>query len=78
MFTLLGQVSDASSGGVVGLAWLALIAVAYFLPTICAQSRGHRNTMPIFILNLFLGWTGLGWIIALVWAFTADQSRRAP
>jgi len=28
------------------------------------------NMDAILILNLFLGWTFLGWVIALVWAFT--------
>jgi hypothetical protein len=26
--------------------------------------------MAIFLLNLLLGWTALGWIAALVWSFT--------
>jgi hypothetical protein len=24
--------------------------------------------MPIALLNLFLGWTFIGWVVALVWA----------
>lgn len=44
----------------------------YFLPTIVALVRHKRNTLSIFLLNLFLGWTLAGWIIALVWASTVD------
>ena len=44
----------------------------YFLPTIVASSNKKKNTGAIFILNLFLGWTFLGWIIALIWAVTVD------
>jgi hypothetical protein len=44
----------------------------YFLPTIVALVRHKRNTLSIFLLNLFLGWTLVGWIIALVWASTVD------
>ena len=41
-------------GTLVGLAFsLALL----FLPTLVAKSRNHPNTLPIFLLNLFLGWT---------------------
>lgn len=40
----------------------------YFLPTIVAQFRGHRSVGAVCALNLFLGWTGLGWVVALVWA----------
>jgi hypothetical protein len=44
----------------------------YFLPTIVALVRHKRNTVSILLLNLFLGWTLVGWIIALVWASTVD------
>ncbi len=44
----------------------------YFLPTIVALVRHKRNTLSILLLNLFLGWTLIGWIIALVWASTVD------
>ncbi len=44
----------------------------YFLPSIVAAGRGHRQRDPIIILNLFLGWTLIGWVVALVWSFTTD------
>lgn len=44
----------------------------YFAPTIVALARHKRNTLSIFLLNLFLGWTLIGWIIALVWASTVE------
>ena len=44
----------------------------YFAPTLLALVRHKRNTLSIFLLNLFLGWTLIGWIIALVWASTVD------
>ncbi|MFA5056470.1 MAG: superinfection immunity protein [Opitutaceae bacterium] len=46
--------------------------VLYFLPAGIAIRRSHRNDLAIFVLNLFLGWTFLGWVVALVWAFTND------
>jgi len=46
--------------------------VLYFLPAIIAAVRGKRDTLAIFLLNLFLGWTFVGWIVALVWAVKAD------
>jgi hypothetical protein len=45
--------------------------VLYFLPAIVASRRKHHNSGAIFALNLLLGWTVLGWIVALVWACTA-------
>lgn len=51
-----------------------LIAGAlYFLPSIVASHRDHHNTSAIVLLNLFLGWTFVGWVVALVWAATAVQ-----
>lgn len=42
--------------------------VMYFLPSIIAVIRSKRDLLSIFLLNFFLGWTMIGWIIALVWA----------
>lgn len=47
----------------------ALLAI-YFAPTIVAAYAKHRNGTAIFVLNLFAGWTFVGWLVALVWAFT--------
>ncbi|MFS2317781.1 superinfection immunity protein [Maricaulis sp. D1M11] len=46
-----------------------------FLPTLIALIRGHHNTFAIFLTNLLLGWTGIGWIVALIWSFTAKRRR---
>ena len=49
-----------------------LIALAfYFLPTIIANSRNVHSRGGILMLNLFLGWTFIGWVVALNWALTA-------
>lgn len=45
----------------------------FFLPTIIAVARGH-NTLAIFLLNFFFGWTVIGWFWALIWAVT-DRPR---
>ncbi len=46
--------------------------VMYFLPTIIALARSKRDIMAILLLNLFLGWSVIGWIVALVWALKTD------
>lgn len=46
--------------------------VMYFLPSIIALLRGKRDTLAIFLLNLFLGWSVIGWVVALVWAAKND------
>jgi hypothetical protein len=59
-------------GGVGGLVIVLLAGALYFLPTFVGQSK--RNAGAIFILNLLLGWTLIGWVAALVWAMTVDPS----
>jgi hypothetical protein len=46
--------------------------VMYFIPSIVALARNKRDTLLIFLLNLFLGWSIIGWVIALVWALRSD------
>lgn len=59
-----------------GLTWPILLGL-YFAPAIVAACREHRSQGAVFALNLFLGWTFIGWVIALVWALTY-QGERVP
>jgi hypothetical protein len=43
----------------------------YFLPALIAGHRHLPERTAITMLNLFFGWTCIGWIIALIWAITA-------
>jgi hypothetical protein len=54
---------------------IALLSFLYLLPFAIALGRGRTNTGAIFALNVFLGWTLLGWVVALVWAVAHDQVR---
>jgi hypothetical protein len=47
---------------------LAIITLGYMLPFSVALLRDQRNKLAIFLLNFFLGWTFIGWVVALVWA----------
>ncbi|MCK9615977.1 MAG: superinfection immunity protein [Candidatus Omnitrophica bacterium] len=47
---------------------IVLIFALYFLPTLIAFLRQHKNKLAIFLLNLLLGWTVLGWVVSLVWS----------
>jgi len=44
----------------------------YFLPAIIAAVRHTHNAAGILLLNLFFGWTGVGWIILLVMALVSQ------
>jgi hypothetical protein len=45
----------------------------YFLPTIIAFRRDRHNKGAILVLNLFLGWSVIGWVISMVWAVSSSQ-----
>lgn len=49
-----------------------LILVIYFIPAITGYASKKKNKQAILVLNFFLGWSIIGWIIALVWATTKD------
>lgn len=57
--------------------FLILLAL-YLLPTIIAMSRRHLNAGAILALNLLLGWTLLGWVLALVWSLTNSTTSHIP
>lgn len=63
----MGNISIEGSG------WIMLgLAVAYLFPTIVALVRRQSITVVILV-NLFLGWTAIGWIIALWLAKATDK-----
>ncbi|MCU0653584.1 MAG: superinfection immunity protein [Candidatus Pacebacteria bacterium] len=55
-----------------------LFLSVYFLPTLVAIIRGKRNIGAIFVLNLLLGWSFIGWVLALVWALVRDTDPSNP
>lgn len=56
--------------GLIALFLVIGALILYFLPANIAGMRHHRNAGAITVLNLFLGWTFIGWVAALVWACT--------
>ena len=52
---------------------ITLLSLFYFFPFAIAFNRRRANTGAIFALNLFLGWSLIGWVVALVWALKEEQ-----
>ena len=50
----------------------------YFVPTIVALSRKHLQKTAIILLNIFLGWTFIGWVVALVWSVMRTNNPQNP
>ena len=45
---------------------VAIVSAGYMLPWAIAAVRGNRNAWAVFWVNLLLGWTVVGWVVALV------------
>ncbi|MFV7440830.1 superinfection immunity protein [Pseudomonas vlassakiae] len=60
-------------GKLIVFSGLISVPLLYMLPTIEAKLRGHTNIASIALVNLFLGWSLIGWVVALVWAFKKPE-----
>lgn len=45
---------------------VAIVTAGYMLPWAIAAVRGNANTGAVFWVDLLLGWTVVGWVVALV------------
>ena len=75
--SVISAASDAGAG-LGALILFLLIAAAYFAPTIVAVVRHHHQTGSIVVINLLLGWTFVGWVVALAMACGAVRAPGAP
>jgi hypothetical protein len=56
---------------------VVVLLALYFAPTFVAFSRGHPHAASVLVLNLFLGWTLVGWVVSLAMAVSGFERRRA-
>ena len=49
------------------------IIILSFIPSFIAYKRNHIQKTAILLLNIFLGWTFIGWVVALIWATLKDK-----
>lgn len=55
---------------------IATLACFYFIPTIIALIRNHESGVAILVVNALLGWTLVGWVVALAWSVKAQQTKQ--
>jgi hypothetical protein len=55
-----------------GLALVVLTLLIYFIPTLVSGARGCKAHGGIVVVNIFLGWTFIGWVVALAWAASGE------
>lgn len=63
-------------GMAVGMVSAVVGTLIYFLPAFLA--RGKKSFFPILMVNIFLGWSGVGWLVALIWSLGADGRQSRP
>ncbi len=63
---------------VAGFAALIFVLFIYLIPWIVAASREHPHKASIAIVNIFFGWTLLGWVACLAWAVGNKMPERDP
>lgn len=74
----MGDVVLASgSDGATGIVILLFLLSAYVLPGIIASARKNPNSGSVWVINIFLGWTFIGWIVALAMAFGGNAPKAA-
>jgi hypothetical protein len=59
-----------------GIIIIFIALYIYFIPAIIG--RKHDDATAIAVLNLFLGWTLVGWVLALLWASTSQPKAVKP
>lgn len=58
------------------MTFITVMFLMYWLPTIIAVVRRTPSALGVAMLNFFLGWTVIGWIVALVIALAAYPAER--
>lgn len=62
-----------SSTAHIVIAWIvAALTLGYMLPWAIAATRNKTNTLAIALVNALLGWTLVGWIVALVMSASSE------
>lgn len=63
---------------VCAVAFVPLTISIYMLPTYEAWKQQNTNLMSVALLNIFLGWSIIGWVVALSWAFKKAEAIPQP
>lgn len=56
--------------------YFMIYLLLYFLPLIVALLCGSNRVDSVFLMNLFLGWTFIGWIWAFIWAISPRKEQQ--
>ena len=71
-FGLFGVKFDA----ILGILLLGVGVLVYFLPSMVAWGRDTPNRNSVLVINLFLGWTLIGWVVAMAMAVSQADAKK--
>lgn len=54
---------------------LVATVALYFLPALIADRRKRHDLLIIAMFNAVLGWTGIGWVLALFWSLQPNPPK---
>ena len=54
------------------LAGILASMLGMLLPIYVAAFRKHKSYLAICFFSLTFGWTGIGWLVALIWSGTGN------
>jgi hypothetical protein len=58
--------------------WITLLMLLYFVPMVVAAIRRTTNRNSVAVVNVFLGWTFIGWVVALAMSASGNQDKVGP
>ena len=64
------QIKSAGSQTFAIVICCIFVFILYIIPMFIALKRNHPHRFQIGCLNIFLGWTFLGWVICLIWSMS--------
>ena len=68
---VLAENSFPVQGVLRSLVFIGFVGLVYLVPTIVAGVRKVPNAGSVIVLNVLLGWTLIGWVVALFMALQA-------
>ncbi len=68
---LTAMLENAGTGLLVTVVVVTLLI--YFVPSFIALVRRHTYLKQVLVLNVVLGWSTIGWVALLVWAFAGGE-----
>ncbi|MDR3263092.1 MAG: superinfection immunity protein [Clostridiales bacterium] len=69
----IGLLPSGLIGNIIQWVTSVVALIVFLIPSIIAVKNRHRQVFWIILLNILLGWTLIGWIIALIWALNSRR-----